>query len=569
MNRKAKAWLLGCSTPLVLLTLIAAALVLLGRGGVPSHSLLVLDLSGPIEEEVPASPLSRLLGGRPDTVLGLRTLLRAAAADPRVSALLVRVGGLEVGLAKADELREQIHRFQDSGKPAAAFIEFADTLDYYVASACRKVYVPPEGLLILRGVLADMPFLRGTLDKLRVQPDFVSIGRYKSAPEMFTRTDPSPAAREAADSILDQAYARLRDGIAESRGLAPERVDALINRSLFRGSSAVGAALADAAIYEDQVVESLQGAAKAELTRLAHRDYRRQARADQRGETIAVVFATGEIVPGQDGPFSTPPGRMDAEAVVEALRSVRADRRVRAVILRIDSPGGAVPPADRIWREMSLTREELPVVVSMSDVAASGGYWIATPASRVVAAPVTLTGSIGVFAGKFNLQGLYQWAGMRREILQRGENADLFSDYRAFSAAQRQLLQAESEATYRGFIARVAAGRGLDPAKAESAAQGRVWSGAQARERGLVDALGGFEQALEEARELAGLAPDAPVRLEFHPREKTLLESLASGELEVMGRSLRRLATLLDAVARRLDGQGGIEVLQEGFRLAP
>jgi protease-4 len=569
MNRKARLWLLGCGTPIVLLALLALTLALVRGDGTRAHSLLVLDLSGPIEEQGAPSALERLLEGRPDTVLGLRALLRAASADRRISALLVRVGGLEVGFAKADELRDQLRRFQDSGKPTAALVEFGGTLDYYVASACRKVYVAPEGVLILRGVMADMPFLRGTLDRLRVQAEFVSAGRYKSAPEMFTRTEPSPAAREAANSILDQAYARLRDGIAESRRLPPARVDALIDRALFRGPAAVQTSLADEALYEDQVVDRLGKEAHADLHLLPHREYRRGSRADERGETIAVVYAAGEIVPGRQGPLGTPSGFMDADAVAEALRSVREDERVRAVILRVDSPGGAVTAADRIWREVSLTRGEKPVVVSMSDVAASGGYWIATPASRVVAAPVTLTGSIGVFAGKFNLQGLYHWAGMRREILKRGENANLFSDYGAFTPAQRGRIQEEIDATYREFIGRVVAGRGLDAVRAGEAAEGRVWTGSQARERGLVDALGGFDQALDEARQLAGLEPGAPVRLEFHPRERGLLESLARGDLEVLARPLRRLAALLEVTARWLDGGAGIQSRHDGLGVIP
>ncbi len=567
MTRKARLSLIGCGALLVLAALAVVAAAALGPGAVLPNSVLVLDLSGPIEEEAPVFPLARLLEGRPDTILGLRAMLRAAADDPRVTALLVRPNGLDIGMAKVEELREQIRRFQESGKPAAALIEFGSTLDYFVASACKRVYVLPEGILFLRGVLSDIPYLRGTLDKLRIEPDFVSVGRYKTAPEIFTRPGISPAQREVVGSILDQAFAHLREGIAEARGLEPHEVGALIDRALFRGAAAVEAGLADAALYEDQALDDLVGEGAVPPNRLEARDYRRRARSDQRGARIAVVYATGEIRPGRsdDGPGRG--GRaVGSQTLAESLREVREDKGVRAVILRVDSPGGSSSASDAIWREVSLTRERKPVVVSMSDLAASGGYWISTPASRVVASPLTLTGSIGVWAGKFNLQGLFGWAGVRREITQRGANADLFSDYRAFSPAQRALLQRELEGIYREFVDRVAAGRGLEPAAVDSVAQGRVWTGSQARERGLVDVLGGFERALDEARDLAGLKADAPLRLEYHPRERTLLDSLLQGDFARAARGLSRLVSLLAELARLVEGESGIQALDPGPR---
>lgn len=555
MARRRGTWLVGCGA-MLFLVLLLAALGLYARGGVRSRSLLVLDLAGEIEEQGPGSALGRLLEGRRDTILGVRALLRAAAHDPRVSALLVRPQGLEIGFAKADELREQIRRFQESGKPAVALLETAGTLDYYVASACPQVYVPPQGQIFLRGVLSDVPFLRGLLDKLRVQPDFVATGRYKSAPDLFTRSSMSPAQREVIDSLLDQGYARLRDTLAEARRLEPSRVDTLLGRALFNGLAAVEAGLADAALYEDQVVARLEEVSGGKLRRLGHADYQKHARSDQRGQKVAVVYATGQIVPGSADRLPDGTRFAASQTLADILRQVRQDASVRAVVLRVDSPGGSASAADTLWREVALTREEKPVVVSMSDLAASGGYWISAPASRVVAAPMTLTGSIGVFAGKFNLQGLYGWAGLRREILQRGDNADLFSDYRPFSPAQRTLLQAEIDATYAQFVQRVAHGRGLDPAAVQAAGQGRVWSGSQARERGLVDVLGGFDKALEEARALAGIDPESPLRLEFHPRERTLIEGLLSGDLARVVATLRTLGVWIDVAERALAEEG-------------
>lgn len=557
MSRTGKFLLVGCSALLILLVLaVAAAAALLGPAAVRARSLLVLELSGSIEEEIPVSPLTFLLEGRPDTVLGLRAVLRSAAHDPRVSALLVKVSDLDVGLAKADELRDQIRRFRDSGKPAAAYLESSGTIDYYVASACGRVVVAPEGMLLLRGVMSDVPYLRGTLDRLRVEPDFVAIGRYKTAPESLTRPGMSPAQREVVDSVLDQAFARLRDGIAEARGLEPKQVAALIDRSLFRGAEAVEAGLADEALYEDQVIDRLGEEAGGRLNRLQHRAYRKRARSDLRGARVAVVYATGEIHTGRSGEDPARRRVMGSETVAESLREVREDGSVRAVVLRVDSPGGSSTASDAIWREVTLTREKKPVVVSMSDLAASGGYWIAVPASRVVAHPLTLTGSIGVFAGKLNFGGLYRWVGVNREVVKRGANADLFSSARAFSPAQRALLRRQLEGIYREFVSRVASGRGLESKAVEAAAQGRVWTGAQARERGLVDVLGGFDRALDEARQLAGLAPDAPLRLEFHPREKGVLETLLEGDLARAGRSLRRLSTWLQTLSNLLEGRG-------------
>ncbi len=552
MRRRTKLWIIiaGVAAVLLLLTVGLTAL----RGRVRSRSLLVLELSGQIREEGPTSVLERLLEDRVDTILGLHELLRGAALDSRISALLVRVSALDVGAAKAAELREQILRFRESGKPTVALVEYAGTADYYVASACEHVYVVPEGMIVLRGVMADVPFLRGTLDKLHIEPDFIARGRYKTAPEMFTRTDMSPAQREVIDSLLDAMHAQLRDGIAESRGLGPQAVEALINRAVFRSQNAVQAGLADDVLYEDEVVEALEARTGGDLHPLAHTEYQRKARFKQRGPRVAVVFATGEIVLGSSAGAPSGGKSLGSDTMAEILREVREDEGVRAVVLRVDSPGGSATASDVIGREIELTREKKPVVVSMSDLAASGGYWISVPASRVVARAGTLTGSIGVWAGKFNLRGLYDWAGVHREIITRSENADLFSDYRSFSPQQRRMLRQELESIYEAFVSRVAEGRGLDPKQVDRVARGRVWLGVQAKEHGLVDVLGGFDRALQEARELAGIEADQPLRLEYHPRERGLVESLLSGDLARLASTLRRLATQLDAALRLLEG---------------
>ncbi|MCZ6777823.1 MAG: signal peptide peptidase SppA [Acidobacteria bacterium] len=564
MTRKAKYWLIGvCAVAGFLVVMVVLAV---RGGGVPDHSVLVLRLHGPIGEQPSTSAIERILEGRADTILGLRDLLHAAAKDGRISALLVKVGGLQIGMAKAEDLRDQILHFRETGKPVVALMEMGSTLDYYVASACDQIYLVPEGMLFLRGAMADVPFLRGTLDKLRIVPDFVSIGRYKSFADIFTRTDMSPAHREVIDSLLDQLHAKMRDTIAEARNLEPSRVEAIIDRAIYRAPQALEVGLADAVLYEDEVLKALEERLGADLEPYSHAEYEDSLRPSSRGTRVAVVYATGDIMPGHSSGGLTEGSTLGSDTMAEILGHLREDDDVKAVVLRVDSPGGSVTASDLIGHEIALTREKKPVVVSMSDVAASGGYWISAPASRVVARAGTLTGSIGVLAGKFNLQGFYEWLGVRREIITRGENADLFSDYRSFSPQQRELLRSEMEAVYEKFLVHVSENRGLDMEQVKEAAEGRVWTGTQAKALGLVDVLGGFDAALEEVRQLAGIDADRPLKLEYYPKEKGLVESLLSGDLARSIGSLKRLLAQIEVLSQ-LTSEPGPQAREILFRM--
>jgi len=394
----------------------------------------------------------------------------------------------------------------------------------------------------------------------------VAIGRYKSFADIFTRTDMSPTQREVIDSLLDQLHARIRDTIAEARELEPARVEAIIDRAIYRAPKAVEAGLADALLYEDEVLAALEERLETDLKPYSHTEYEDNLRPSTRGTRVAVVYATGDIMPGHSRGGPTEGATLGSDTMAEILGQLRKDDDVKAVVLRVDSPGGSVTASDLIGHEIALTREKKPVVVSMSDVAASGGYWISAPASRVVARAGTITGSIGVVAGKFNLRGLYEWLGVHREIITRGQNADLFSDYRSFSPQQRQLIRSEMEAVYEKFLAHVSENRGLDVEQVREAAEGRVWTGTQAKEFGLVDVLGGFDTALEEVRELAEIEADRPLKLEYYPKERGLIESLLSGDLARSIGSLKRLLARLEALSQ-LTSEPGLQAREILFRM--
>jgi protease IV len=396
------------------------------------------------------------------------------------------------------------------------------TLEVYLASACSRIALSPAGELNFLGLWADSLFLRGSLDKLRIEPSFLAAGRYKSAAEAWTEVEHSPAAREAVETLLDGFYAQIIGGVAAARGLAPDAVRALVDESPLSPERARAAGLVDLVEYPDELRERLEsetGTTRwvdlAEYGRAAER----RARARSRRGEIAVVFAQGTILRGAGGIDPWTGARfLGPEGVGATLAELAEDDRVRAVVLRVDSPGGSAVASDLLSRRVERLRARKPVVVSMSDVAASGGYYLAAKASRILAEPGTLTGSIGVVAGKL-ATGRFEreLLGATRDPLARGANAGIYSSSRPFDERERALLERRIAEIYERFLALVAEGRSLSRPAVESAAQGRVWTGEDALRFGLVDALGGLDDAVAVARELAGLSADEGA-LRFYPR---------------------------------------------------
>jgi protease-4 len=492
---------------------------------IPANTILVVRLEGNISEEAPQDTLSELLFGQRTSVADIVEGLDRARTDPRITGLVVRVGEPLMGLAKMQEVRRKITEFNRSGKFSVAFLEFATNRSYYLASACQTVMLMPRSVLYVRGLMTSTTFFRGTLDKLGVYPDLYHIGQYKNAMNVYTEKKYSPPHREADQALLEDFEGQFVRGLAQSRGMKPEEMERSIAQGPFSSEEALAAKLVDRLGYEDESRKLVDEKNKGSDSRLSLHEYLRRSEREGRSK-LAVIYATGTIIPGSstEGPMGGP--LMGSETIAEQLRTVRDDESVKAVVLRIDSPGGVAFASEVIRREVEKTQSKKPVVVSMSDVAASGGYWIAMGADKVLAEPGTITGSIGVVAGKFNLMGLYEKLGLSKDHLETTANSTMDWPFENFTPAQRESLLRLMNDTYKDFVQGVAKGRKMEPAAVEKVAQGRVWTGEQARERGLVDGLGGFDAAIAAAKQLAKIPKEEQLTLIYLPKPKSLLERI-------------------------------------------
>ena len=460
------------------------------------------------------------------TVRGIVETLRRAKADPRVSHLIVRPTGSGSFWAKTQEIRDAIIDFRKSGKKTVAFLEFGGDQEYYLATACERVFLLPTSSLDLKGLATYEVFLRGTFDKIGVQPDLLHIGDYKTAVNTFTEKTFTPAHREMTESLNRDTFDQLVQGIATARKKTPDEVRALIDQGPFNPEDALSAGLVDDLAYLDEVDEK---AGLGDLTRTELDDYTRAAGSGirfGRGDRIAVIYAVGTISSGRsgEGPDGTYAG---SDTLVEYIQDAREDPSIKAVVLRVDSPGGSSVASDVIWRELMLLREEKPLIVSMSDLAASGGYYIAMAGHIIVAEPGTLTGSIGIFSGKFVTAGTFQKLGANIESVSSGKFADMNSPVRPYSADERAKVEEQMQHFYDQFVEKVATSRKSTPAKIDAVAQGRVWTGRQAREIGLVDTLGGLTTALNAARERAKIPANRNVELVVFPPRRSFFEVLS------------------------------------------
>jgi protease-4 len=514
--------------------LVAAAglffIVLEGVGGgsvdIPGRGCLEVRLAGPVEEVAPLDALaSLLLGGKPLAMHDLWANMRKAKVDARIQAVLFRIGLLQCDWAKANEMREIILDFRRSGKKAVAVIEEIPDgdLEYFVATACDRIVLSPLGWLGVNGLGGYVPFLKGALDKLGVRAEFEHVEEYKTAYNMFTEKGFTPAHRAEMESYYADLFSQYVGTVAKARGMTESGFRALIERGFFQGAKAKEAGLVDDCLYEDQV-EDLLARDGRPLARVRFDDYTRVRPASVGLETgrnkVAVIYAVGTIMTGE-----SLPSIMGGSTVARWIRTARRDASVKAIVLRIDSPGGSTVGSDVIWREVALAREAKPVIVSMSDVAGSGGYWIAMPATKIVAQPQTLTGSIGVLAGKFSLQGLLTKLGVTAERLVFGDRADAFSPFRPFTDEERRVLKGEILWTYGQFLDKAAEGRGLHRDDVDAVGRGRIWTGRQAKDLGLVDEIGGLTMALGLAKKEAAIDADEEVRLDVWPRKRTFWQS--------------------------------------------
>ena len=536
-TRKVALIISGIVMALILVLVVGVAIVVSVFRPKPvsihDNSVLALKISGPLPDYVPDDPLRRLFGGQPQSLSSLLTQFRKAESDKRITAILLDIDMSEAGWAKSEEIRSAISTFRESGKPVYGYMETGFNKDYYIAAACDKIYVPPSGELFVNGLAADVMFFRGSLDKLGVYPDVYQIGKYKSAGDMFTQKQMTPAHREFINSLLDDLFGRYVEGIAKGRSKSPDDVRKLIDNAPYTAPQAKDAGLIDGALYHEDVEKELKerlGYKDSDELHIAKGgDYRQVSQESlglNKGEKVAVVFAAGDITSGRSQYGGEGEETIGSDSLSKTLEEVRDDKTIKAVVLRIDSPGGSGLASDIIWKSIESLKEKKPVVVSMSDVAASGGYYIACNANKIVAEPSTITGSIGVVGGKPVVKGLYDWLGITNEYVMRGKNAGMFRETEKFSDTERQKFQEFLNATYDDFTTKVAKGRGKEKNYIDSIGQGRVWTGQQGKDRGLVDEYGGLDRAIEIAKQLAKIPADKGIQRVIRPQPPSFFEQL-------------------------------------------
>ncbi len=510
---------------------------------VADASVLVISLDHAIPERSVKDPFMKAFDDSPQYDLRDFSLaIEKAAADDRIEAIWLKVQGGSGAWATIEEVRQSLLRFRESGKPIIASGDDSsmDEAAYYLASTADSVFAPPQAMFEFNGFYIAAQFYQELLQKIEVEPQVVRAGKYKSAIEPFTRRDLSPENEEQMTSLLQSWNSVFLQAIAESRGMTPEAVAQIASdAAIFTSQGAYEAGLLDGLLFNDQVVDVFRNRLGMEddddLNTVYLADYvdvpasEAGIKSGNDGD-IAIVYAVGTINSGESGYSPNPLMGGDvvgAETFNEAMKEARENDRVKAIVLRVNSPGGSAPAADAMWREIQMTADVKPLIVSMGDYAASGGYWISTPADTIVAQPLTLTGSIGVFSVFFNTGELMRdKLGITYDVVSTSPYADMFSGIRPLSPAEADLLSRSVQGTYHAFLQNVSRGRGLTEAQVDSIGQGRVWTGAQAKEIGLVDVLGGIDTAVAIAAEKAGLAPGS-YHVRTLPHEKTFIERLS------------------------------------------
>lgn len=525
---------------------------------VETNSTLYLRLETPMSEVGTTSVLSPFLPEHA-TLRDMVATLERARHDERVKNVVitpVSSGGM---WGQLQELRAAIVDLRNAGKSVTAYLESGDASDYYLASAANRILLMPGGTLDLSGVATYELFFRGTLEKLGVTPDLLHIGDYKTYTNTFTEKSMTAAHREMDASLNRDAYNELVRAIADGRKQSEADIRKALDAGPYLGPAALAAGLVDALAYEDQIDDT---APVAGTHRLTGEEYGLHGEdAPFRAPKIALLYAVGEIASGSSAAQPTGGTVLGSDTFVQWIRAARADRSVRAIVIRIDSPGGSAVASEVIWRELMLTREVKPLIVSMGDVAASGGYYIAAPAHVIVAQPGTLTGSIGVVTGKFVVAGALEKLGIGTGVVTDGAMADMNSPFREFTAAERAKVETQMHATYTDFVAKVAEARHSTPQKIDAIAQGRVWTGRQARELGLVDALGGLTDAIALAKSRAHIDASAKVSLVVYPGKRSWVDvvsnpfGVASGDSSTSLGILNRASAMLAQLRRYRPGE--------------
>jgi protease-4 len=519
---------------LIIIVLGLGGLAWTHTGTVPAQTILEVDLTRGLQEQALEDPVTSFLLARHPTVRDVVEALQRAATDDRVVALIARIGSARIGLAQLQEVRDAVLAFREKGKRAVAYAATFGEFDagngaYYLATAFDTIYLQPSGDVGLTGLVAETPFVRDTLDKLDLVPRLDHRSEYKNFMNTITERHYTAPHREATQRVMESQFAQMVQGIATARGLYPGAVRTLIDRGPFLGTEALQAQLVDTLAYRDEVYAQVKAQAGEQAKLLFLSKYlARAGRPYTTGDTIALIYGVGAVRLGtsdydplMDGPT------MGADTVTASFRAAIEDPEVKAILFRIDSPGGSYVASDAIWRETIRAREAgKPVIVSMGNLAGSGGYFVAMAANKIVAQPGTITGSIGVLGGKILTTGLWDKLGLTWDEVHTSTNATLWSSTHDYTPEQWAHLQGWLDRVYNDFTTKVAAGRQLPKERVLEIAKGRIWTGEDAKERGLVDELGGFPVALRLTREAIGRAPDAPIHLKLFPERVSPWEAL-------------------------------------------
>jgi protease-4 len=490
---------------------------------IPALSYLEIKLEGSLQEYPETNFWTSLfLGARPLAVHDIWMCLRKAKVDDRIAGVLLRLGVLDCDWAKCSEIRDSVLDFRKSGKKIYAYIEEAPEFDkeYYLATACDKIILHPLGWLGISGIGGYVPFFKKALDQLGIEAEFEHVEEFKTAYNMFTEKGFTEAHKLMMEAIYRDHFEHYVQAVAAARKKSEAEVRGLIDEAFFQGKRALESGLVDDLLFDDQVTALFQKEGRlCRRTTLAE-----YVRIDpvsvglNTGRRIALIYGTGPIHGGESLYQS-----MGSATIARWIRAAREDKSIAAIVFRVDSPGGAAVASDAIWREVALAKKEKPFVVSMSDMAGSGGYWISMAAHRIVAQPQTLTGSIGVLTGKFNLSRLYEKLGVTAEKISFGKRSDIYSTFRGLTAEERQLFKKQILWIYDQFLIRAAEGRDMTKEEIDKIGKGRVWTGSQAKELKLVDELGGLAKAIEIAKGLAGIDKTAEVHLVIWPKKTSFL----------------------------------------------
>lgn len=498
---------------------------------VSQNSYLQISLGGGIPEYDPPDVFEEYFRGTSLDMKKIRQSMKMATDDDRIKGVVLKIGFLRTGFAKLAEIQQLIENFRVSGKKVYAHFDYGLTRDYYLASACDSIFISPGGNLFLTGIAAEVTFYKGLLKKLGVEADFEHVGEYKNAPDMYTRQTMSEHQREVIDDILDSRYNELVHTIAGNRGFSPEKVRFFIEEvSGFSPEEAFEQGLVDGVKYIDEVKELLKGDLK-RISKISATEYSLIDPSSvglEGEERIAVIFCTGAMTGGEDGTDPVFGRTMGANRVIRDINRAVESSSIKAIILRINSPGGSSLAADQIWYAVAEAQKEKPVIASISDVGASGGYYIALGADTILAQNLSLIGSIGVYAGKFSLKNLYEKIELNNVYIKRGKNAGIFSLNSKFTDSERIVIQRMIRDFYFKFVTKVAENRNRSYDEIDQVARGRVWNGLKGIDIDLIDMIGGLDEAIDVAKNLAGIEDETTIRLIYYPKSRSFFNQLFS-----------------------------------------